>query len=52
MNRIKNPSRYEDLAAREALASVPSGWRVLSVLLCAMVTITIALLVFKHFQHF
>jgi hypothetical protein len=51
-NRIKNPARYEDLAARDALASVPSGRRVLSVLLCAMVAITIALLVFRHFQHF
>ena len=51
-NRIKNPSRYEDLSGREALAAVPSGWRVLTVLVCAMVAIGLTLLAFRHFQHF
>jgi hypothetical protein len=50
-NRIKNPSRYEDIAAQEALAAVPSGWRVLTVLLCGLTAIGLMLLAFRHFQH-
>ena len=46
-DKIKNPPRYEDIAAREILSSVPTGWRVLTVLLCILV-----LLSFWHFQHF
>ena len=51
-DKIKNPPRYEDIAAREILSSVPTGWRVLTVLLCALVGIGFALLAFRHFQHF
>jgi hypothetical protein len=51
-DKIKNPPRYEDLAASEALAAVPSGWRVLTVLLCGLAAIGLTLLAFRHFQHF
>jgi hypothetical protein len=48
-DKIKNPPRYEDIAGQETLSSVPSGWRVLTVLLCALVVIAVALLLLKHF---
>ena len=51
-DKIKNPPRYEDIAAREILSSVPTGWRVLTVLLCTLAAIALALLAFRHFQHF
>jgi hypothetical protein len=51
-DKIKNPPRYEDIAAREILSSVPTGWRVLTVLLCTMAAIGLVLLIFWHFEHF
>jgi hypothetical protein len=51
-DKIKNPPRYEDIAAREILSSVPTGWRVLTVLLCTLAAIGLALLTFRHFEHF
>jgi hypothetical protein len=50
--KIKNPPRYEDMAGQEILSSVPSGWRVLMVLLCALVAIGFAVLLLSHFQHY
>jgi hypothetical protein len=51
-DKIKNPPRYEDIAGQEILSSVPSGWRVLTVLLCTAFAIALALLLLRHFQHF
>jgi hypothetical protein len=51
-DKIKNPPRYEDIAGRVILSSVPSGWRVLTVLLCTLAFIGLTLLAFRHFQHF
>jgi hypothetical protein len=50
-DKIKNPPRYDDMAGEETLSSVPTGWRVLMVLLCALVAIGFALLLLGHFQH-
>jgi hypothetical protein len=49
-NRIKNPARY--LSGRESISSVPTGRRVLTVLLSTLVMIGLALLAFRHFEHF
>jgi hypothetical protein len=40
------------MAGKEILSSVPTGWRVLMVLLCALVAIGFALLLLSHFQHY
>jgi hypothetical protein len=51
-DKIKNPPRYEDIPGREILSSIPSGWRVLTVLMCTLAAIGLVLLVFRHFEHF
>jgi hypothetical protein len=47
-DKIKNPPRYEDIAGQEALNAIPSGWRVLTVLLCMMVALCVAFLLLKY----
>jgi hypothetical protein len=51
-DKIKNPPRYGDMAGKETLSSVPTGWRVLMVLVCTLVAIGFALLILGHFQHY
>jgi hypothetical protein len=51
-DKIKNPPRYDDIAGEETLSSVPTGRRVLTVLICALAAIGLALLLLSHFQHY
>jgi hypothetical protein len=47
-NQIKNPPRYEDISGQEILSSIPSGRRVLTVLLCMSVALSVALLLLRY----
>jgi hypothetical protein len=50
-DKIKNPPRYDDLAGQEILSSLPTGWCVLTVLLCTVVALGFVLLLISHFHH-
>jgi hypothetical protein len=50
-DKIKNPPRYDDMAGKEILSSVPTGLRVRMVLLCTLFAICFALFL-SHFQHY
>jgi hypothetical protein len=50
-HEMKNPPRCDDLAAQNVLSELPTGRRVLVVLICAMVALGTILLLLAHFQH-
>jgi hypothetical protein len=51
MDEVKYPPRYDDLEDQDILSSLPTGWRVLTVLLYAVVALGTILLLLAHFQH-
>jgi hypothetical protein len=48
---IKNPPRYDDLAGQNTLSGLPTGRRVLVVLICTVVALGCILLLLNHFHH-
>jgi hypothetical protein len=50
-HEVKNPPRYDDLAAQNVLSELPTGRRVLVVLICAVAALVSILILLAHFQH-
>ena len=49
-HEAKSPPRYDDLTGQIALSELPTGRRVLTVLICTVVALGSALLLLTHFQ--
>jgi hypothetical protein len=50
-HEVKNPPRYDDLAGQSTLSGLPTGRRVLMVLICTAIALGSTLLLLTHFQH-
>jgi len=51
IHEVKYPPRYDDLEGQDILSSLPTGWRVLTVLLYVVVALGTILLLLAHFQY-
>jgi hypothetical protein len=51
-DKIKARRRYDEIMEQQIASSIPTGWRVLEVLLCTLVALGAAFLFVSHFEHY